>query len=38
VRGRKQYWWLDLLGRAVLPEPAGIAGGLLYLYRGPALE
>jgi protease IV len=38
VRGKRRSWWLDLLGQAFLPESAGVAGGLFYLYQGPVLE
>jgi hypothetical protein len=30
-------WWLELLGQFI-PEPAGMTGGLFYLYQGPLLE
>ncbi len=38
VRTRPRVWWMDLLGQMVSPEPRGVSGGLLYLYRGPAVE
>jgi protease-4 len=38
VRGQRRAWWLDLLGRVLVPEPAGVGGGLLYLYQGPLLQ
>ena len=38
VKARHRPWWLDLLGEIALPEPRGVSGGLLYLYRGPAVE
>ena len=38
VKVRHRPWWLDLLGQIALPEPRGVSGGLLYLYRGPAVE
>jgi protease IV len=38
VRGQRRAWWLDLLGQAFLSEPAGLTGGLFYLYQGPVLE
>jgi len=37
VRGHRRAWWLELLGQ-FLPEPAGMTGGLFYLYQGPLLE
>jgi protease IV len=37
VRLRRRTWWLELLGE-LIPEPRGVAGGLLFLYQGPALE
>jgi protease-4 len=38
VRLRRRAWWLELVGEWLIPEPRGIAGGLLFLYQGPVLE
>jgi len=35
VRARRRLWWLDLLGESWLPTRSPLAGGLLFLYRGP---
>jgi protease-4 len=37
-RARRRRWWVDLLSDVLLPEPRGLAGGLLFLYQGPSVE
>jgi protease-4 len=38
VRARRRLWWLDLLGESWLPARTPLAGGLLFLYRGPLAD
>ncbi|HXJ37491.1 MAG TPA: signal peptide peptidase SppA [Candidatus Eisenbacteria bacterium] len=35
VKGPWRPWWLDLVGSLARPSPAGLGGGLLFLYGGP---
>jgi len=36
VKGGWRPWWLDVVGEALAPiRPAGLGGGLLFLYGGP---
>ena len=37
-RARRRPWWWEFLTDTVLPEPRGLAGGLLFLYQGPLVE
>ncbi len=37
-RPRRRRWWVELLSDVLLPEPHGLAGGLLFLYQGPSVE
>jgi len=37
-RIRRRPWWLDLVTENLLPAPRGVAGGLLFLYRGSSVE
>jgi protease-4 len=38
VRLRRRPWWLDMVSRALVAEPRGLSGGLLFLYQGPVAE